>query len=183
MRVLAARPGYIGEPEMLYRTADPDPDLLAKRIAAHFADGDEIWLPAAIGGHRDHRIARDAGLSAAAAAGRSQVVLYADFPYVIAYGWPAWVTGQPADPYLDAGFWLAEQLCEVGLDATAMVPEVIPLSADQRARKAQIAAAYRSQAPALGLAPDDLARNPAKLDYELCWRTNLPAALSAGAAG
>ena len=50
------------------------------------------------------------------------------------------------------------------------------LTAAQRAVKTEIIAAYRSQAPALRLAPQDLATDPSKLDYELAWRMPLGAA-------
>jgi hypothetical protein len=172
MTLLSARGGYLDEREVQYRQADPPPDVgrLAARIAAHLAGGDEVWLPAAIGCHPDHVLARDAGLAAATAAGHAEVVLYADFPYVIAYGWPSWVSGQPADPYLDSEVWLAEQIAAAGLDAPVRSAEVTKLSAAQRAVKTEIIGAYRTQASALGLTAATLARDPGKLDYELCWR-------------
>ena len=80
----------------------------AGRIAEHLTSADEVWLPAAIGRHPDHVLARDAGLRAAAAVGHDDVVLYADFPYVISYGWPSWLSRQPADPYLNPEIWLAD---------------------------------------------------------------------------
>src|SRR6266567_3656892 len=135
-----------------------------ERLAELLTAADEVWLPSAIGGHRDHMLARNAGLRAAAGAGHTEVVLYADFPYVIAFGWPAWVSGQPDGGYLDAGFWLAEQLASADLDSGRLTPVVTRLSRAQRAVKAEIIAAYRTQAPALRLAPPDLAADPSKLD-------------------
>ena len=174
MRLLSASGVHLDEPEALYRDGDPDLNRTIKLLTGLFQDSGEVWLPAAIGGHPDHIFARQAGLRAAAAAGHSEVVLYADYPYVITYGWPCWVTGGPADPYLDAAFWLTDQLESGGLDPGSLTPTVRRLSPDQRTAKAQIIAAYRSQAPALGLAPADLAADPAKLDYEVCWRMPVP---------
>jgi len=173
LRLLGARPAHLDELDAQYRDGPPDLDRAVRMMTALLSEADEVWLPAAIGGHPDHVLARNAGLRAAAAAGKAEVLLYADFPYVIAYGWPSWVSGQPADPYLDAGYWLAAELAAAGLDGPLLVPAVIRLSATQRAVKAAVIAAYRSQAPALRLRPADLAGDPGKLDYELFWRMPL----------
>lgn len=172
MRLLSARGCYLDEREVQYRQDDPAPsaDQLAERIAEHVIGADEIWLPAAIGRHPDHVIARDAGLAAAVATGHAEVVLYADFPYVMTYGWPSWLKGTPTDPYLNSEIWIAEQLAAAGLGVSVRSAEVIELDAAQRAAKTEIISAYRSQASVLGLTPDALARDPAKLSYELSWR-------------
>jgi hypothetical protein len=175
MRLLSAHGLYLDQPEALYRNGDPDLAGIAGQLTGLFEAADAVWLPAAIGGHRDHGFAREAGKRAAAAAGHAAVVLYADFPYVISYGWPAWVTGRPAEPYLDPTFWLADQLEAAGLDPAALTATVTRLSPQQRSVKAGIIAAYRTQAPALGLTATDLARDPAKLAYELSWRMPLRA--------
>lgn len=177
MSLLSARGRYLDEREEQYRKAEPAPDIdrLAGLIAEHLAGADEVWLPAAIGRNPDHVLARDAGLRAAAATGHGDVMLYADFPYVITYGWPSWVSGQPADPYLNSEIWLAEQFAAAGLDAPIRSAEVIRLSPAQRAAKSAIISAYRTQASALDLTAAALARDPAKLDYELCWRLTVAA--------
>jgi hypothetical protein len=113
---------------------------------------EEIWLPAAIGGHRDHFFARDAALRAAARVGHEQVVLYADYPYVISYGWPADPTGVDRDPFLDTDFWLNDQLTAAGLDPCTLSSTVVKLG------------------------PRDLAAHPEKLDFELFWRMKASAA-------
>jgi hypothetical protein len=101
------------------------------------------------------------------------VILYADFPYVIAYGWPEWVSGLRGDTYLDAAFWLSGQLAGTGLDADSLTPIVTRLSAAQRELKVAVIAAYQTQAAALRLTPDNLAAEPVKLDFELAWRMPL----------
>jgi hypothetical protein len=173
MRLLSARGVHLGEPEALYRDGDPDLGRAVERLTELLKAADEVWLPSAIGGHRDHAFAREAGLRAAAETGHAEVMLYADFPYVIAYGWPTWVSGLPGCGYLDAGFWLAHQLASGGLDSADLVPVVTKLSQEQRAAKAAIIAAYRTQAPALRLTSEDLAADPSKLDFELAWRLRL----------
>ena len=173
MRLLSARAVHLDEPDAMYRDGDPDLRRVVARLTTLMRTAGEVWLPSAIGGHRDHKIAREAGLRAAVAAGHAQVTLYADYPYVIAYGWPSWVSGLPRGSYLDAGYWLAEQLTSGGLDADCLVPVVTMLSLEQRALKTELIAAYRSQAAALRLAPGDLAADPSKLDFELAWRMSL----------
>ena len=173
MALLGARGVHLDEPEALYRDGDPDLDLAVARLSELLAGAGQVWLPSAIGGHRDHLFARNAGLRAAAAAGLDEVVLYADFPYLIAYGWPAWVSGRPDGGYVDAGFWLADQLASAGLSEASLTPVVTRLSPEQRALKARVIAAYRSQAPALRLAPADLAADPGKLEFELAWQVRL----------
>ncbi len=173
MRLLRARPVHLDELDAQYRDGPPDLGPAVRLMARLLAAAGQVWLPAAIGGHRDHLLARDAGLRAAAAAGHADVVLYADFPYVIAYGWPPRATGRRAERYLDADYWLAAQLASAGLDPSELTPSVTRLTAAQREAKAAVIAAYRSQAPALGLRRQDLASNPFKLDYELSWQMPL----------
>ncbi len=173
MRLLSASAVHLGAAEAQYRDGDPDLGPVIERLTELLAGAGEVWLPSAIGGHRDHRLARDAGLRAAVAAGHRELMLYADFPYVIAYGWPDWVTGRPAAANLDAAFWLAEEIVAAGLEAGRLTPVVTRLSAAQRERKAQVIAAYQSQAAALKLARADLEADPAKLDFELAWRMAL----------
>ena len=175
MRLLSARALHLDEAEALYRDSDPDLGRAVERLTELLAGAGQVWLPSAIGGHSDHAFARDAGLRAADAAGHDEVMLYADFPYVIAYGWPSWVSGGRAHAYLDATFWLADQVISSGLDAESLTPVVTRLSPEQRAMKTAVIAAYRSQAAALGLSQQDLAADPAKLDFELAWRMPLGA--------
>jgi len=173
MRILSATALHLDEAEALYRNGDPDLGRAVERLTEALAQADKVWLPSAIGGHRDHKFARDAGLRAASAAGHREVMVYADFPYVLAYGWPSWVSGRPADSHLDAAFWLEDQLRGTGLVPEAPAPVITRLSPAQRATKTEVIAAYRSQAPALKLAARDLVADPAKLEFELAWRMTL----------
>lgn len=177
MAILGASYHYLDQPERLYREGPPDLagataglGQILTRAAGSPAIGREIWLPAAIGGHPDHRLARDIGLAAVAEMTQFDIFLYADFPYLITHGWPANLTGRASDPLLDADSWLADQLRRAGLDPAALTPRLTILDADQRARKAAVIAAYRSQAPALRLGAAELAVEPAKLAYELSWK-------------
>lgn len=174
MRLFGAESSYLDVLEGLYRDVEPDMEPAVEQMARTFAEAEEVWLPSAIGQHPDHLLARDAALRAAARAGRDEVVLYADFPYVISYGWPSSVDGHETHSYLDADAWLTTELVATGLDPAALTPAVTKLDAEQRARKVEVIAAYRSQALALRLGAGDLAAHPARLDFELCWRMPVP---------
>jgi LmbE family N-acetylglucosaminyl deacetylase len=152
MRLLSARGRYLDALDSQYRPSGRTPDLdqIAESIAGYFGgDSTQAWIPAAIGGHPDHVLARDSALRAAMIAGLPDIVLYADFPYVLSFGLPSWMTRRPDE---------------------------IGLTHRQRETKSKIINAYRSQAPALGLAQADLAANPAKLNTEFFWRV-APAAV------
>ncbi|HEY1616004.1 MAG TPA: PIG-L family deacetylase [Streptosporangiaceae bacterium] len=170
MRLLGAKSIYLDELELLYRDSVPDLSAATVSLAECFRDAADIWLPAAIGGHPDHVMTRDAGLRAAAVSGRTEVTLYADYPYVLRHGWPPSLTGQAPTPFIDADYWLAYQLAQAGLDTAVLEPELVVLDPAQRALKSEVIRAYESQTAALSLAPADLAADPAKLDYELRWK-------------
>jgi LmbE family N-acetylglucosaminyl deacetylase len=149
MRILSARGRYLDELDSQYRPPGQVPDLerVAQSIAGYFGgvggEETEAWIPAALGGHPDHALARDAALRAAVIAGLPGVVLYADYPYVLSCGLPSWPAGHLAEVSLTAG---------------------------QRETKTRIIRAYRSQSHALDLSDADLAANPSKLDAEYFWR-------------
>lgn len=154
MRLMSAQGRYLDELDSQYRPSAEPPDLdrVAGAIAGYFnGDSTEAWIPAAIGGHPDHIFARDAALRAALIAGLPEIVLYADYPYVLSFGLPSWMAGRPAE---------------------------ISLTPGQRETKTKIISAYRSQSPALGLGDADLAASPAKLNTELFWRITPESATS-----
>lgn len=175
MRLFGAQSIYLDALEEQYRGAEPDLEEAIEQMARTFATAAEVWVPSAIGGHPDHLIARNAALDAAARAGREEVVMYADFPYVISFGWPSKAVGQEVDPYFNVDGWLHAELVNTGIDPAVLTLTVTKLDADQRTRKAEVIAAYRSQASALRLSRRDLAADPGKLDFELCWRMPMSA--------
>ena len=146
MRILSARGRYLDELDSQYRSPGQAPDLerIARSIAGYFSgDSTQAWIPAALGGHPDHALARDAALRAAVIAGLPGIVLYADYPYVLSFGLPSWPAEQPT---------------------------VVNLTAGQRQTKTRIVRAYGSQSLALGLSDAELAASPSKLDTEFFWR-------------
>ncbi|MFF4607535.1 PIG-L deacetylase family protein [Streptomyces sp. NPDC001339] len=166
----------LDEVDNQYRQGDLDLDALAGRLA-DLADGaDEVWAPAAVGGHPDHVAVRDAvrtGLRERNV--EVPVVVYADQPYSLWAGWPTWLTGRPAPGHLDPDYWLDNELAEQCFRPAELIREAVELTADQRRRKSEAVQAYRSQLAALWLDPADTRRWESFLSYEIAWR------LSAGA--
>jgi hypothetical protein len=66
--------------------------LLAGEVPA----ASRVYAPAGIGGHADHLLARR--YAQLLRAEGMPVSLYAELPYCVFHGWPAWVDGSAADP-------------------------------------------------------------------------------------
>ena len=78
-------------------------DQFAEAIDVAVPAASLVYAPAGIGGHEDHVIVRDIALDLGRRSGMP-VRLYAELPYAIRYGWPAWVTGAASEPArLEAG--------------------------------------------------------------------------------
>jgi LmbE family N-acetylglucosaminyl deacetylase len=149
------------------RTRELSAELL-DRLSAELAGAAEVWVPAAIGHHPDHVAVRDAALAAAAPG--AVIHHYADVPYSVRYGWPPSVTGvEPASPYVDVEFWLAEELADAGLDAADLTRTVHPLDPDQQRRKVAAMSCYATQIPALDVGDMLATGDPAVLGFELSW--------------
>jgi LmbE family N-acetylglucosaminyl deacetylase len=171
--VLGVQTVRLDEVDEQYRSGPVDPDVLARRMADAMAGVREVWLPAGVGGNNDHLAAREAGRQALQLLARpvEQVRLYADVPYTATYGgWPRWVSGRPADPYLDADWWLEQDLPLRGLDPAKLLPEPRLLDPDELALKRRAVAAYRSQLPALRLTGLSAELEADILGVELSWR-------------
>src|SRR3954453_24032777 len=71
-------------------------------LVAQVQGASTVYAPAVLGvRHPDHQLVRDYAMALG-----GDVRLYADVPYAIEYGWPAWVTGDEPDPHLDPeAFW------------------------------------------------------------------------------
>jgi LmbE family N-acetylglucosaminyl deacetylase len=105
-------------PDLQFRSAELDEAALADALRPIISSCDEIWAPTAIGGHPDHQAARSAALSLASPG--AKVMLYADVPYCLLYGWPPLLSGRPPQRYLDIDAWLEQQLVWAGLDLAAL---------------------------------------------------------------
>lgn len=119
-----------------------------------------VYAPAVLGTlHPDH--ARTRAYALAAAAAGLPVELYADLPYAVVYGWPDWVTGDPADPHLDVdAYWGEQPPCD---------PRIVALDREQTVAKLDAMRAYATQFPTLDRGPIGLLSNPKVHGYEVFW--------------
>lgn len=155
-------------------------DLAAALEPALDADA-VLHAPAAIDGHPDHVLVRDAAVRLAT--GARSLVLYADLPHAVRHGWPAWVTGEPEPPGIDVGADWEAALRRSGLVVERLVARAWPLDAACRARKLGALAAYRTQRAALdhlAFAPLD---DPRTLAWEVTWDVPRSALRGADEAG
>jgi len=173
MLIAGARSVRLDELDAQYREGRTvDVAGLGSRLEPLVDGVHEVWLPAGIG-HDDHVVAREAGVFAARRAGHRNVMLYADFPHVIPYGWPTWVIGCPAQRYLNVDAWLSDEMRRRGLDVARLSPEVVRLGAEGAAFKRRLIDSYPSQLPALLLDAGHLDRDPSLLGFEVLWRLDL----------
>ena len=155
------------------KTPRADTDAIASTLAEMIesdVDIDAVWLPAGIGGHPDHVATRTAGLAAVADFEHLAVFLYADFPYVVTFGWPSWAVNGATEPYRNGAAFLDAEMRAQGLTGMALQREIIHADDTGVKRKRHAIEAYRSQLPALNLHPATLDANPDLLRVELAWR-------------
>jgi len=146
-----------------YRTEPQSLDPIVERLRSELEAGCRLVAPAALGGHTDHALARDA--CAALIDDGHPLTLYADLPGATAYGWPHWVTGSEPDPHLSVDEYWRDAMA--GFNPGAPRPEAHELGARELERKLEAIGHYITQAAAL--------RTYARLDepdilrYEVTW--------------
>jgi LmbE family N-acetylglucosaminyl deacetylase len=145
--------------ESQYR--DGAPEGLLAALEPRLPRGARMLAPAAIGGHSDHVLVRDAAL-ALATEGRT-VSLYADIPYATEFGWPAWMTGREPDPFEDIDAYWSQFVPEV------YEPQPVELGEDQQRAKARAMRSYRSQFAMLEAQGQRRLTHPELLRFELVW--------------
>lgn len=142
---------HLDLPEEEYRRQPLAVDVVAETLRPVLLGADEVWCPAAIGDHPDHRLVREATLAARPWQDDAspELHLFADLPYSLSAGqWPRWVRRSPDEEPAVASLHSAVR----GSGVRGLEPIVLELAADLRARKADAVACYASQLPALGFA-------------------------------
>jgi LmbE family N-acetylglucosaminyl deacetylase len=127
-----------------YRTEPVDAAGLREAIESALPVVSELWAPAGIGGHADHRLVRDAALAIARDSG-VPLTLYADLPYAARHGWPGWVRRRRSGLDVDA-WWESFLPIEPHLE-----PRAHRLPRAERRRKLRALGAYRTQIEPLGV--------------------------------
>jgi hypothetical protein len=138
---------------------------VALRAVLHGAA--EVWLPAGIGRHPDHVIARDTARDEAQ--GSAQLSYYADLPYAADPYWPRRLAGPvrrlTARPFRPDKGWerWGRHLALAGIGDALPRTRALRLSRSQLAAKWAAVSCYRSQHERLGL------HSPASLAREAWW--------------
>jgi LmbE family N-acetylglucosaminyl deacetylase len=159
-----------------HRTEPLAPEPLVDLLRSSIPAGSRVVAPAALGGHADHALARDAGLRLTEDG--YELELYADLPGASRYGWPTWVTGDEPDRHVDVDAYWHWLFAEAGLDPDGLRPRVHRLHGPQHVLKREALRHYRTQLPALrGLAPLD---DPVALGYEVTWTLDATASRRTG---
>jgi LmbE family N-acetylglucosaminyl deacetylase len=159
--------GFLALP---YRRGRPEPSF--ERVDAALTEcagrASLIYAPAALGSpHPDHELVRSYAL--ALARGGMPVRLYADLPYCAAYGWPAWVTGQEPDPYLDVDAYWRASAGDASALCTRERAEVVRLATEQAVAKLAAMRTYRAEFATLDRGPLGQLSSPAIHGFEVYW--------------
>jgi len=171
LAALGATTDRLGLLDEQYRSEPVTVDAVAAALGPALSGVTVLHVPSAVGGHPDHVLTRDASLASAPPS--AEVWLYADLPYSLAFGWPAWVDGREPDPLLDPTPWLADELAAAGVDVDARSAVVRALSDGEAARKRAAVSAYASQLPALDALCGARLTDPVASRFELAWRLRL----------
>lgn len=145
LRLILERPSLQA---LLFKCPPPEPEQIADAVMQAVPTATSFYVPAGIGGHPDHVLVRWAG-SVLASRGMD-IHLYADVPYAVRYGWPAWIVASQAQRQADraTALW-ARYLDALPLGDMIGRATVIRLTEDESARKADAIRRYASQARSL----------------------------------
>ena len=130
----------------LYATPAPEAEQLADTLAQAVPGASSFWVPAGIGGHRDHLVVRQAGTVLASRG--MKVRLYADLPYAVIHGWPQWIRSPDGERPKDRASALWEQHLQdlrAHLGEPIRQARVVRLTPAERLRKAEAVSRYASQ--------------------------------------
>ncbi len=153
-----------------YRTEPPALDDLETAFRTEIPRCGLLFAPAAIGGHPDHKLIRDLALRLALEGWR--VELYADIPYTVRYGWPAWVTGIEVGPHLNVEAYWADFLNEITERDYRITVRRHDLGEKSSDEKLQAMLMYATQFQQLNSGIVNRLRNPAIRRYELSWEVS-----------
>ncbi len=151
-----------------HRHTDPEAAELEAELTEQLPHVSMLYAPAGIRGDRDHELVRDVALDLGRR-NRVRVVLYADLPQAVHYGWPAWVTGDEPDESLDPDVDWELALGAAAVDRDSLVPAVARLEPPAAAEKLRALGRYRSRFSLLNRGPLGLLDHPLVLPFEVTW--------------
>jgi LmbE family N-acetylglucosaminyl deacetylase len=157
-----------------YRRPPPAPSLeeLDLALSSVVQSASRIHVPAGLGEHPDHLLARRYGRMLLRAG--IPVHVYAELPYCVRHGWPSWVDGREPDPHRDVdAFWRSslERVAEMPPLRSAHVERL-----DDEAASAKLAAmsCYATQMPCLDYGASGVLADPAIHRFEVSWELRSP---------
>jgi LmbE family N-acetylglucosaminyl deacetylase len=168
LRSVDVAPAHLLHLDDQYRTKPVDSIDIEWSVDDVAPSASRLVVPAGIGRHPDHVAVRDLAIQMSAEGG-VPLELYADLPYATNLGWPAWVTGEEADPHLVPDAAWARVLRDVA-DLAELEPVVTRFDEAEREAKLAACRCYASQWPALEGGPNCRISNPAISSFEVRWR-------------
>jgi len=134
-------------------------------LAEQRRSASRVYAPAGIGGHVDHVLARRYGQGLAGAG--MPVELYAELPYCVFHGWPAWVDGLEREPNRDVDAYWKSFLQDVPEMPALDSGEVTRLDAPALAARLEAIGGYRLS---LNYAVRRLLADPTLSGFEVRWQ-------------
>jgi hypothetical protein len=142
---------------------------LDEAVGAAVASASRVYVPAGIGGHADHLLARSYGRALLRAG--MPVTLYAELPYCVFHGWPSWVDGGPAAANRDVDAYWQAFLDDVPEMPALRSAEITRLDRTSAAAKLAALGCYETS---LNYAVRQMLADPAFHGFEVSWRLVTP---------
>ena len=155
-----------------YRSSAPGAEEVAGAIDAAVPAASLLYAPVGIGGHEDHVLVRDSALDLGRRSG-IPVLLYAELPYAIRFGWPAWVTGAAGNANDAADLDWDAYLSSLPVRRSALTARVHRLDDAEMDAKLTAMRRYRTQFPLLNQSPFGVLEHLLVLPWEVAWSVEL----------
>ncbi len=144
-------------------------DELDRALVGEVQSASRVYVPAGIGAHADHVLTRHYGRMLLRAG--MPVTLYAELPYCVFHGWPAWVDGREPASGRDVDAYWQSFLRDVPEMPSLRSAEVVRLDAPTASSKCQALGCYEAS---LNYAIRHLLADPAFHGYEARWDLERP---------
>jgi hypothetical protein len=139
-------------------------DELDRALAAEVQSASRVYVPAGIGSHADHVLARHYGRMLLRVG--LPVTLYAELPYCVFHGWPPWVDGREPAPKRNVDAYWQSFLRGVPEMPSLRCAEVVRLDARTASAKRQAMECYEAS---LNFGIRQLLADPAFHGFEVRW--------------
>ncbi len=162
-------PLNLGFLDAQYRGPPPAPGLeqLDRALTSEAPSASRVYVPAGLGGHVDHLLTRRYGRMLSRAG--MPVELYADLPYCVLHGWPAWVDGREPEVNRNVDAFWSSFLEDVPEMPPLRLAQVERLDDSAAAAKLEAMSCYRTQLPCLSYGARGLLSDPEIHRFEVRW--------------